>query len=453
MSEPQSAGLDGADENGAGAAVQSFSQQRAKSVLPGLRWWIAGLLLAATLISYIDRLTISILAPAICADLGLSNLQYADINVWFLLAYSVGQTIFGKLQDRIGTKRGLSFAMSFWSVAEICHAFTRSLFGLSFFRFWLGMGEGGHWPAAIKGVAEWFPRKERAFAMGIVNTGATLGATIAPPLIGWLQLSFGWRATFIITGAIGFIWLAAWAACYHSPANHPVIGPRELQLIQTGESAEQRSAGEGRLLHLLRDRKVLGICISRFLGDPVWWLYLVWLPLYLSRARGLDIRAIGYSVWVPFLFADLGALLGGYYSGWLIRRGSSPVRARFSAIVFSALLTPAGIFVFAAKSIPVTIALISVMLFAFQFWVNNVQTLTSDFFPNELVASISGLAGTSAGIGAMIFTLCTGWAVDHFGYLPIFILSGFLVPIGTLVLGQLYRSHETEAANRMPPIR
>jgi len=452
MSEPQSAGLDGADANGAGAAVQSVSQQRAKFVLPGLRWWIAGLLLAATLISYIDRLTISILAPAICADLKLSNLQYADINVWFLLAYSVGQTIFGKMHDRIGTKRGLSFAMSFWSVAEVCHALTRSLIGLSFFRFCLGMGEGGHWPAAIKGVAEWFPRKERAFAMGIVNTGATLGSTIAPPLIVWLQLSFGWRATFIITGAVGFIWLAAWAVCYHSPANHPLLGPGELQLIQTAGFAEHPAAGKGKLLHLLRDRKVLGICISRFLGDPVWWLYLVWLPLYLSRARGLDMKAIGYSVWVPFLFADFGALLGGYYSGWLIRRGSSPVRARFIAIIFSALLTPAGMFVFAAKSIPVTIALISVMLFAFQFWVNNVQTLTSDFFPNELVASISGLAGTSAGIGAILFTLYTGWAVDHFGYLPIFILSGFLAPIGTVALVHLSRSRSVPGFKREQPL-
>ena len=411
------------------------------------------MLLAATLISYIDRLTLSILAPAICADLRLSNLEYADINVWFLLAYSFGQTFFGKVQDRIGTKRGLSIAMLLWSAAEVLHAFTRSLRGLSVFRLFLGIGEGGHWPAAIKGVAEWFPRKERAFAMGIVNTGATLGSTIAPPLIVWLQLSFGWRATFMITGAMGFLWLAAWAGCYHSPADHSWLEESEKRLIQAGESVEHLAASEQSLLLLLRNRKVLGICISRFLGDPVWWLYLVWLPLYFSKVRGLDIKSIGYSVWIPYLFADMGALLGGYYSGWLIRRGRTPIRARFAAILFSALLTPAGTFVFAVKSVPGTIALISVMLFAFQFWVNNVQTLTSDSFPNEQVASISGLAGTSAGIGAMMFTLYTGWVADHLGYLPIFILSGFLVPIGTLALVQLYRSHEPEARSRKLPIR
>jgi ACS family hexuronate transporter-like MFS transporter len=446
MSDPQSTALDESGTKKEGNSLCSTRQRRSRFVVPGLRWWIVGLLLAATLISYVDRLTLSVLAPAICADLKLSNLQYADINVWFLLAYSFGQTVFGKIQDRIGTKRGLSFAMMWWSAAELLHAFTRSLGGLSVFRFCLGIGEGGHWPAAIKGVAEWFPRKERAFAMGIVNTGATLGSTIAPPLIVWLQLNFGWRATFIITGAIGFSWLAAWAACYQSPANHPWLCASEMQLIQGDHVGEPSSAGSRSLLLLLCDRKVLGLCFSRFLGDPVWWLYLVWLPLYFSKVRGLDLRAIGYWVWIPFLFADIGALLGGYYSGWLIRRGRPPVRARFIAIIFSALLTPAGTFVFAVKSIPATIALISVMLFAFQFWVNNVQTLTSDFFPNEQVASISGLAGTSAGIGAMVFTLYTGWAADHLGYLPIFVLSGFLVPAGTIALVLLSR---TETASEI----
>ena len=182
----------------------------------GLRWWIAVLLFVASLVSYIDRLTLSILAPTICADLHLSNLQYASISVWFLAAYSFGQTVFGKMQDRIGTKRGLSIAMVIWSIAETAQALTRGLFSLCFFRFFLGLGEGGHWPAAIKGVAEWFPRGERAFGIGIVNTGATLGSALAPPLIVWLQLSFGWRITFVATGLLGFVWLLFWAFCYQS---------------------------------------------------------------------------------------------------------------------------------------------------------------------------------------------------------------------------------------------
>ena len=187
-------------------------------------------------------------------------------------------------------------------------------------------------------------------------------------------------------------------------------------------------------LALLSNRKVLGIVLSRVLGDPVWWLYLVWLPLYLSRARGLSLRAIGLSVWVPYLFADAGALFGGWFSGWLIRHGRQPAHARNTAILLATVLAPVGTMVFAVRSEAAAIALISVVLFAFQFWINNVQTLTGDFFPNELVASISGLAGTGAGIGAMIFTFSAGWIVDHFGYTPVLICSGLLIPAATTTL-------------------
>jgi ACS family hexuronate transporter-like MFS transporter len=419
---------------------------RGRVHIQGLRWWIAALLLLATLISYIDRLTLSILAPTICNELHLSNLQYAGINVWFLLAYSLGQTLFGKLQDRLGTKLGLFIAMSVWSVAEMLHAAVRTLGGLSFVRFILGAGEGGHWPAAIKGVAEWFPPNQRALAMGIVNTGATLGSTIAPPLIVWLQLSFGWRATFILTGLLGFVWLAVWLFCFHLPGRHPWIQTHELQLIQSSNFAKEPPSADRSWKALLRNRKVMAIVLARLLGDPVWWLYLVWLPLYLSRAHNLDLKGIGFSVWIPFLFADIGALTGGWFSGWLIRHGRQPVRARFIAIVFAATLTPAGAFVFAVPSEITAIALISLVLFAFQFWINNVQTLVTDLFPNRIVASVSGLSGTGAGIGAMIFTLCTGWVVDRFGYAPILILSGLLIPAATVALmGLLFSANDLKS--------
>ena len=358
----------------------------------GLRWWIAVLLFVASLVSYIDRLTLSILAPTICADLHLSNLQYASISVWFLAAYSFGQTVFGKMQDRIGTKRGLSIAMVIWSIAETAQALTRGLFSLCFFRFFLGLGEGGHWPAAIKGVAEWFPRGERAFGIGIVNTGATLGSALAPPLIVWLQLSFGWRITFVATGLLGFVWLLFWAFCYQSPDKHRWLRPEELAFIRKETGTVTTEVPAASWCALLRNRQVQGIVVSRFLGDPVWWLYLVWLPLYLSRARGLSLKAIGVSASIPFLCADAGALLGGWFSGWLIRRSWKPIRARGAAISFATMLAPIGMLVSGAKSEVSAIALISVELFAFQFWVNNVQTLASDLFPNDLVASISGLA-------------------------------------------------------------
>lgn len=411
--------------------------------IPGLRWWIAALLLAATLISYIDRLTLSVLAPVICGELHLSNLQYASVSVWFLLAYSIGQTGFGVFQDKFGTKSGLSIAMVVWSVAETLQAAARGLGSFCSLRFLLGLGEGGHWPAAIKGIAEWFPRQERALGIGIINTGATLGSAAAPPLIVWLQLSFGWRTTFLVTGLLGFVWLAAWVLCYEIPARHRWLGAEELAWIRNRVSDPADHDPVPAWRSLLRDRRVIGVALARFLGDPVWWLFLVWLPLYLYKARGLSLKSIGFSAWIPFLLADAGALSGGWFSGWLVKRGWKPARARGAAISVATVLAPFGALVATVRSEPVAIALISLALFAFQFWVNNVQTLVSDFFPNEAVASVSGLAGTSAGIGAMIFTLCTGWVVDHFGYSPILIFSGFLIPAATGALAWCCRKPPT----------
>jgi len=409
----------------------SYQQKPNGFRISGLRWWIAGLLLAATLISYIDRLTLSVLAPVICGELHLTNLQYASVSVWFLLAYSFGQTAFGTFQDRFGTKRGLSIAMLVWSLAETLQGAARGLGVFCALRFLLGLGEGGHWPAAIKGIAEWFPRQERALGIGIINTGATLGSAAAPPLIVWLQFSFGWRATFAVTGLLGLAWIAVWWLCYEIPARHRWLATDELSWIQNRAFEPAGSPSICAWQSLLRDRRVWGVTLARFFGDPVWWLFLVWLPLYLYKARGLSLKTIGFSAWIPFLLADAGAISGGWFSGWLVKRGMRPARARGAAILLATVLAPFGALVATVRSESVAIALISLALFAFQFWVNNVQTLVSDFFPNEAVASVSGLAGTAAGIGAMIFTLCTGWVVDHIGYSPVLIFSGFLIPAAT----------------------
>jgi ACS family hexuronate transporter-like MFS transporter len=405
-----------------------------KTTVPGLRWWIVGLLFLASLISYIDRLTLSVLAPAICADLKLSNLAYASIGSWFLLTYSAGQALFGRWQDRIGTKLGLTVAICVWSIAEIAHSLARGLASFSAVRLVLGAGEGGHWPAAIKAVAEWFPIQERAIGMGIVNTGATLGSALAPPLIVWLQYRFGWQATFVVTGVVGFVWLALWLALFRQPAAHPLISHGELVHIQGGQSIIGPETTAPSWIDLLNNRAVLSIVLARFLADAIWWLYLIWLPLYLYSARGFSLKKIGILAWIPFVAADAGALLGGWSSGYLIRRGWTPRRARFSAIVFSAVLAPAGMLVARAQSAEAALFFISVVLFSFQFWVNNVQTLPSDLFPTPLIASISGMAGMGAGLGAMLFTLATGWTVDHFGYMPVLVGSGFLLPLATGVL-------------------
>lgn len=408
----------------------------------GLRWWIVSLIFLATLINYIDRLTISVLAPVITRDLGLSNTEFGGVVTWFLLAYTISQGVSGKLYDRVGTRLGFTFSIVTWSAAAAAHAFARGLTSLSALRFVLGFGEAGNWPGAAKAVAEWFPVRQRAFGMAIFNSGAAIGSIVAPPLIIWLQLRYGWQTTFLATGALGFIWLALWLVFYQTPDRHRWITDEERALIK--EAPEVKSGTEGAIVvnshaaprwrDLLRHRQVWAIIIARFFTDPVWWLYITWLPLYLYNARGFSLKEIGLFAWVPYVAADAGSLLGGWASGYLISRGWSVDRARKTVIAAAALLMPAGIFAAFAESPFVALALIALVLFGFQVWINNVQTLPSDFFPGRAVGSVAGLGGTGAGIGAMLFTLGTGWVVDHFSYVPVLVAAGVLAPLGTLVL-------------------
>jgi ACS family hexuronate transporter-like MFS transporter len=409
--------------------------------LRGLRWWIVGLIFLATLINYIDRLTISVLAPVITHDLHLTNTEFGGILTWFLFAYTISQGLSGKLYDRVGTKRGFVCSILLWSVAAMSHAFARGLTSLSVFRFVLGLGEAGNWPGAAKTVAEWFPIRERAFGMAIFNSGAAIGSVAAPPLIVWLSLSYGWQTTFIVTGSLGFAWLVLWILFYQTPASHKWLSEEERQLIREGQRVD---GAEGapvvepsetpRWRELLRFRQVWAIVLARFLTDPVWWLYISWLPKYLADARGFSLVKIGLFAWVPYVAADAGSLSGGWMSGYLISRGWSVDRARKIVILIAALLMPAGIFAAFVNNPMVALALIGVVLFGFQVWINNVQTLPSDFFSDKAVASVAGLGGMGAGIGSMIFILSTGWVVDHFSYVPVLVVAGLLAPFGTLVL-------------------
>jgi len=418
----------------------------------GLRWWIIGLIFFATLINYIDRLTISVLATEISRDLKLTNTQYGSITFWFLLAYTISQALSGKLYDRVGVKRGFTASIVTWSLAAMAHAFAFGLGSLSAFRFILGLGEAGNWPGAAKTVAEWFPVKQRAFGMAIFNSGAAIGSIVAPPLIVGLTLYFGhWQPTFIITGALGFFWLILWWAVYEKPERHAWLTDEERSLIKAdNETKRQRDgakelpttatsdspsvAQSPRWRDLLRYRQVWAIVLARFLTDPVWWLYITWLPKYLADARGFSLVKIGLFAWVPYVAADAGSLFGGWLSGFLIGKGWSVDKARKAVILFAALLMPAGIFAAFAKDPMVALALIGVVLFGFQVWINNVQTLPSDFFSDKSVASVAGLGGTGAGLGSMIFIFTTGWVVDHFSYVPILVAAGLLAPVGTLVL-------------------
>lgn len=419
----------------------------------GLRWIIIGLVFFATLINYIDRLTISVLAPLITSDLNLSNTEFGGITTFFLLAYTISQSLSGKLYDKVGVKKGFTISIIVWSVAAMATALSTGLRSLSFFRFLLGLGEAGNWPGAAKTAAEWFPARERALAMGIFNSGAAIGSIVATPIIVWLTTYFDnhWQTTFLVTGALGFFWLIAWLLIYDKPESHRWMTREELAVIRednvqtipepstetTVSSELQSSVPEERAMgwfELLTYRQTWSIILARFLVDPIWWLYITWLPLFLYQVHGFDLKKIGLFAWVPFVAADAGSLLGGWFSGFLISRGWSVNSARKAVIGFAACLMPAGIFAAFTPDAMVALALIGVVLFGFQIWINNVQTLPSDFFPARAVGSVAGLGGTGAGIGSMIFIFTTGWVVDHFSYVPILVTAGILAPVGTLVL-------------------
>ena len=408
-----------------------------KASVGGMRWWVAGLLFLVTLINLVDRSTIAVLAPVITAQLGLTNLQFASINISFQVAYGISQALSGKIFDRIGTRRGFVVAVLVWSLAAMAHAFTRGLISLRSLRFALGLGEGGNWPGAAKVIAEWFPVRERALGISIVNAASAIAFVVAPPLVVWLQLQFGWRTTFLATGALGFLWLILWLLFYQVPERQVLLGTAEYALIQQDRDLST-TARSIPWYELLKYRQVWAIVLARFLADPVWWLYITWLPLYLYNVRGFSLKQIGLSAWVPYVVAGAGSLVGGWASGHCIARGWNVNKARKTVIVLAALLAPAAILAAYVHSAVAALVLIGIVLFGFQAWIGNVQTLPSDFFPEGVVGSVAGLGGLGAGAGTILFTFATGFVVDRFhSYTPILVAAGMLPILATVLLFML----------------
>ncbi len=403
-----------------------------KQGVPGLRWWIAGLIFLATLINFLNRLIIAVLGPVITREMHLNASQFGSLTTWFLAAYTISQLLSGKLYDRVGAKRGFTISIVVWSLASMAHAMARSLFALNCFRFALGVGEAGNWPGAAKVIAEWFPVRQRAFGMAIFNSGTSIGSVVATPAIIRLQDAVGWHATFLVMGGLGFAWLMVWLRFYETPERHPLITPEELHLIR-----QDRQPAGPRILwrELLRYPQAWAIVLARFFADPVWWLYITWLPLYLYNVRHFSLARIAAFAWLPFVAADAGSLAGGWASGHLISRGWSVDRARKTVIVAGMLCMCAGLFAAAAQSALIALALIAMVLFGFQTWINNVQTLPSDFFPENAVGSVTGMGGMGAGIGAMLLTQGTGFVVDRFhSYTPILVLAGILPVVATAMI-------------------
>ena len=414
--------------------------------VPNLRWIVISLIFLATVINYIDRQTMAVLKNAIAGDIGLSNADYASVQNTFLVFYGISQMLSGRLYDAIGTRLGFVFSIVVWSFAALMHAFSDSTAAFRLWRAVLGFGEAGNWPGAIKAASEWVPVKERALAVGIFNAGASVGGAVSAPIIAGLGVAYGWRTTFIATGLLGFGWLALWLLVYRSPATHPWLGANERAHIVAGQRAVVQGAGwHPGWGELLRYRETWAVLVGRFLTDPIWWLYVFWLPSYFQDARGFSLQQIGTYTWFPFLAGGLGALSGGALSGFLIGRGWTIDAARKAAMTAGALLMPAGILAVRADSPYTALACMGVVLFGFQVWINNVQTLPSDFFPPSAVASVAGLGGTAAAAASILYNWNTARVVDAFGYTPVFVVAGLLGPLGLMAVILL--------AKRIEPIK
>ncbi len=397
------------------------------------RWRVAGLLFLATVINYVDRQTLSVAAPALTRELGISNTEYSNILTAFLVPYTAMYIVSGWLVDRWGTRAALAVFMAWWSAANALHGLARGAMDLSVFRFLLGMGESGNFMAAGKAVSEWFPAKERAIANGLVNAAAATGAVISPPLIAWMTLRFGWRYAFVLTGGLGFLWLAFWLVHYRLPAAHPRISAAERAYILEGRGAEKQERIPYRVL--LRSRHVWGLLVSRVFADPVWWFYLFWLPKYLQDVRQFTLAEIGMVAWIPYLSGDLGSIFGGWLSGRFIARGTPVLKARRSVMIPAALLMPVGILVAYLPSTP-ALAAICVVTFGHMAWKTNLMTMTNDIFPVSMVGSAAGVVGLGSGLAGALSTPVVGRIVDAFGYQSVFWVMGFLHVVATgIVMG------------------
>ncbi len=399
--------------------------------IPRLRWTICALLFLASTINYVDRQTISVLKPHLQSVLHWSESDYGWIVFAFQLAYALMFTVAGVVMDWLGTRLGYAISITWWSFAAMAHALARGAISFGAARFLLGAGEAGNFPAAIKAVAEWFPKRERALATGVFNAGPTVGAVIAPPLVVWLTLRWGWRASFIFTGALGFLWLFFWLAFYRLPGQHPRITPGELELIE-GEEGEPEAATTVRIpwRKILAYRQAWGFILAKFMSDPIWWFYIFWLPSYLKQGRGFTLQEIGLFAWIPFLVSGVGSVAGGWLSGFFLNRGWPVSRARKAAMAICAFCMPSGIVAVFAHNIAWALALISLSLAAHQGWSANVYTLASDMFPKRDVGSVTGLGGTGGAVGGMIVSLVAGYTLQWFHtYVPLFIIAGIMHPL------------------------
>jgi len=386
------------------------------------RWTICALLFFATTINYIDRQVLGILAPVLEKEIGWSEAEYGFIVTAFQAAYALGLLLVGRMMDVLGTKKGYSIAMVFWSIAAMGHALARSAFGFGVARFALGMGESGNFPAAIKTVAEWFPKKERALATGIFNAGSNVGAVVAPLVVPWITLTYGWQEAFIVTGAIGFTWILFWWFLYEVPERSKRVSAPELAYIQ-GDPPDP--AEKIPWLKLITYRQAWAFAIGKFLTDPIWWFYLYWVPKFLYTTYGLTLDTLGIPLVIIYVLADVGSIGGGWLSSAFIKMGWDVNRGRKTAMLICALAVVPIVFASQASELWMAVALLGLATAAHQGWSANIFTTASDMFPRKAVGSIVGFGGMAGSIGGMLFSTSAGLLLEWTGsYMTLFIVAG-----------------------------
>ena len=405
----------------------------------GLRWWMIGLVMLGAIINYLTRSTLAVAAPTLLQDLHISAREYSWIVSTFQFAIML-QPVCGYVLDTLGLKVGLAIFATAWSIISMAHGLATNWQTFAVLRGLLGFAEGSANPAGMKATAEWFPARERGYAGGVYNIGASAGSMLAPPLVAWAILAYNWQMAFVITGSFGLVWVVLWLLFYQSPDRHPALSDEERRHIASGQETHLRDDGQRpSIARIARQRNFWGIALPRFLADPTWGTLTFWVPLYLSQVRGFDLKQIALFAWMPFLAADAGCLFGGVIVGALQKRGVSLIDARKWAFTVGAVLMMGMAFVGVVESPYAAIALLSLGGFAHQTLSVTVITMSSDLFKRSEVATVAGMAGTFGNFGLLIFTMLIGGLVATIGYTPFFVGLAVLDLVGAAVLWTVVR--------------
>jgi ACS family hexuronate transporter-like MFS transporter len=415
-------------------AVIARTETPSSSTTGHYRWRICALLFAATTINYIDRQVIGVLAPELQKTFGWSEVEYGYIITCFQAAYAIGLVSAGAVIDRLGTRLGYALSIAVWSLAAMSHALVGSVAGFAAARFALGLGEAGNFPAALKTVTEWFPRRERSFATGIFNSGSNVGAIVAPLTVPIVAVTFGWQAAFLVTGILSATWLVVWLTTYRPPEQHPKLSANELALIRSDPPEPVERVPWSRLL---KYRQTWAFLIGKFMTDPIWWFFLFWLPKYLDSQYGLGLQELGAPLIAIYVIADVGSIAGGWLAGRFIKMGWSVNRGRKTAMLICGLCVVPIVFVSQVQNVWAAVLLIGLATAGHQGWSANIFTLPSDMFPKRTVGSVVGIGGFGGAVGGMLIATFTGFLLETTGsYVPVFMMAAtaYLLALGIIQL-------------------